>query len=672
MNTQTATITTILTLLLCTQVITQDFSLGYDYLNSGDYSKAEIFFTKAINDFPNNKTAQICYGRAVGLNGNPSKAKNTFNTLVNQYPNDKESQLNLAESFLWNKEPIESIKLYEELNIKYPKDELIIRSLANAYALNLDYVNAFDFATEALQTNTNNRTSQEAFKTIGLAYAHTLKSEKNYLQSLDILNQLEIIFPSNKDIIISKAFNFLADKKYSSAETEFNKLGSLDLDKIGSILGLASISLQKGKFNQSLNYLKNSLLAIDNLTQQQKIEKWDLLFGNYLSINPKKAKEVLTYLNEHLSPSQLAEKQIYVHLELEDFKGIQALLEKITNKTVKQNIKLRHALESNEFKRFDTILSNIDYQISNSYTENLIRSIKSQQRKQLSSRYEIAKDNGNNLSNELNIFYQSAKAQTWSPFARVQSRWLENTRQNQGLSNHSILTIGTNISIGHRGLLNIGLGIESIRSVESSNSILPRYDISYRLQFNKRHFTKLIVFKKQLNYNQNLLSQNINKYNFGVEHHIVSRSGLGSYSQVNSILLSDKNLGLDIFNSLYYNLKNNPIIQTGLNTTFLSFQELKPEYFSPQSLISVSPFFKLSNEYRQHVKIKYSILGSMGQQIDFNISSNQFIYSIQIKTGYHLSEKLYSEIFYTYANNSSAINNGFSSYFTGLNLNYSL
>lgn len=672
MKNRSTTLIIIFSCLFQSLVYCQDFTEGFSYLNNGEYNNAETFFTKAIQEFPDNKTAHICYGRAIGLNGKAIEAKNVFTKLVKQDPTDKESLLNLAESYLWNKETKEAIKLYKELNSNYPKETLIVKSLANAHALDYQYDLAFDYAIDCLKLDQSNPNSKETYRNIGLAYAHDLKTNKQYSESKDILEKLEQLFPNDKGIITSMAYAHLVDKQYSLAELEFNKLQELDLDPIRSLIGLASISLQTGKHKQSIKYLQNDLLADSNLTEAQKIEKWDLLFGNYLTVNPSKSKEVLSNLKNHLSPSQFAEKQIYLQLELEDFKGIENQISQITDPTTKQNIILRVALESNDFKSFDSILSNIDYQVADSYTHSLMNNIQSKQGHRLTSKIELAKDNGNNVSNVVDIFYESGAAQTISPFARVQSRWLHNSQLNLGRSNHSILTVGSHIHLNSNSNLKLGIGFETIDMPENSILIIPNYDISYRRQFTKRHFSRIFSFKKRLNYNQDLLSESINKYNFGIEHHIASRSGFGSYTQANVILLTDQNIGYDLFNSLYINLKNNPILQTGINSTFLSYTENKAEYFSPKSLFSASPFIKITNEYSPNTNFKYSLMSSIGQQIELhNSAANQLIYTIQLKAGYQLSQQLYSEFFYTYANNSSAINNGFSTYYTGINLNYS-
>ena len=72
----------------------QDMQEGFTYLETGKYTKAETFFQNILQEHPNNKTARLCYGRAVGLNGNPKEANTLFTDLLADYPNDFEVKLN--------------------------------------------------------------------------------------------------------------------------------------------------------------------------------------------------------------------------------------------------------------------------------------------------------------------------------------------------------------------------------------------------------------------------------------------------------------------------------------------------------------------------------------------------------------------------------------------------
>ena len=63
-------ITILLIFLSCINGYSQNMKEGFQLLETGKFEKAEQYFQKVLVDYPTNKTANLCYGRAVGLNGN--------------------------------------------------------------------------------------------------------------------------------------------------------------------------------------------------------------------------------------------------------------------------------------------------------------------------------------------------------------------------------------------------------------------------------------------------------------------------------------------------------------------------------------------------------------------------------------------------------------------------
>lgn len=72
----------------------QNMQEGFNYLETGKYAKAETYFTAILKDYPDNKTARLCLGRAIGLNGKAEDAKVLFTNLLADYPTNFEVKLN--------------------------------------------------------------------------------------------------------------------------------------------------------------------------------------------------------------------------------------------------------------------------------------------------------------------------------------------------------------------------------------------------------------------------------------------------------------------------------------------------------------------------------------------------------------------------------------------------
>ena len=73
--------------------VSQDMQQGFELLNSGSFQEASVFFEEVLDQYPQNKTANICYGRAIGLIGESSKAIVLFLDLKKRHPSDTEVDL---------------------------------------------------------------------------------------------------------------------------------------------------------------------------------------------------------------------------------------------------------------------------------------------------------------------------------------------------------------------------------------------------------------------------------------------------------------------------------------------------------------------------------------------------------------------------------------------------
>lgn len=102
-------------------VFSQDMQEGFTYLETGEYQQAETFFQIILKEHPDNKTARLCYGRAIGLNGNTEQANTLFTNLLADYPSDFEVKLNYGESLLWNNNFPEAKTYFKGLVAEDPK-----------------------------------------------------------------------------------------------------------------------------------------------------------------------------------------------------------------------------------------------------------------------------------------------------------------------------------------------------------------------------------------------------------------------------------------------------------------------------------------------------------------------------------------------------------------------
>ncbi|MGG8497481.1 tetratricopeptide repeat protein [Tenacibaculum sp. TC6] len=122
-------------LLLSSTIVSQSgMNSGFSLLEQGEFAKAKLFFEAYLKDYPENKTAKLCYGRAVGLSGNPKQAKVIFDELLNSEPHNLEFRINAAECLLWDKQFEVALIEYKELEKNYDPNPIIELGLANTYS----------------------------------------------------------------------------------------------------------------------------------------------------------------------------------------------------------------------------------------------------------------------------------------------------------------------------------------------------------------------------------------------------------------------------------------------------------------------------------------------------------------------------------------------------------
>lgn len=154
---------------------------GFGYLEKGDFEKGKQFFENFLKSNPKNTTAKLCYGRAVGLSGDPQRAKVIFQELLDLDPDNIEFNINGAECLLWNKEFEVALKRYLSLRKKFKPNPIIELGLANTYSNLKQYKKAIHHYHQGLALN-----DKVVGIYIGLAYTHVANNQnKEALKTID-------------------------------------------------------------------------------------------------------------------------------------------------------------------------------------------------------------------------------------------------------------------------------------------------------------------------------------------------------------------------------------------------------------------------------------------------------------------------------------------------------
>jgi len=213
-------------------VAQEDMQPGFVLLEKGDFQEAKLFFGNYLQQSPTNKTAQICYGRAVGLSGEPKKAMQLFSDLLKSYPTDVEVQLNFNESFLWDKQYAIAKPLYAKLVAVYPENFGAVLGYANTLSNLKEYKAALKWINKALELQPGNTSAEISKKYIKLGYANSQLKDQKYGLAEKTLNEIFEIFPNDKITLLNMANLFLITKDVQKAKFILWKYANSPKDSI--------------------------------------------------------------------------------------------------------------------------------------------------------------------------------------------------------------------------------------------------------------------------------------------------------------------------------------------------------------------------------------------------------------------------------------------------------
>ena len=165
----------------------QEMTTGFNLLENGKYSQAKLFFEEILEAYPSNKTAQLCYGRALGLSGETAKATALFTQMQNEYPGDYEIALNYAESLLWAENFNEAQTAYEDLVKTDSTSFSAVLGYANTLSNLKEYDKALERVNQALSLQPGNANALVSRKYIRLGRANQLSSDGDYRTALACL-----------------------------------------------------------------------------------------------------------------------------------------------------------------------------------------------------------------------------------------------------------------------------------------------------------------------------------------------------------------------------------------------------------------------------------------------------------------------------------------------------
>ncbi len=638
-------VTILILSLFLSPLYAQDFAEGYKMLDSQNYTEALQYFTHQKSTYPDNITAKICYGRALGLSGSAEAALDFFSTLAREEPSNDEVEINLAESLLWNKKYIEAREKYEKLYQKHP-DKKFLRT---KYAESLSQTQEHDKALLHIDTVVHDHSDSTALvshKYLYLAAAYDYVKKNDTRKARALLDHALEHHTDDGDVLMSMADIALQEKKTQEAMRLYKTAEKIESDPYRAKRGQALA------YYQSMQYERATYITHALLTQRALVQDTLLLIDIYLAQN--KRDEALkihtaTSPNQHMAALQIAQYK-------SDYESADGLLRQLKSgptsiiKSLEQGIYFYHKKTQDSLLQAYRELQGEDDAYLNQ------RAIQIRQTANFADlKYAYGLDSDSGQSHKYTLSTRLRMSPSWYLYPRISQK---NTLALRGDSSAQMSQLGVGISRQKHSNLEVHgyLGFIKIASLEGT---IPVYDLGLRYRPLPNHYMSLGINKELQDFNTALISQQLGVHSLTAAYNYTWHQRIGWYTHTRYSLWDDHNRQLSFYNSLYLRLKRKPGIKTGINLQYMSFRDAKSSlYFSPNSYLLTEVFIELHKDLTESGSFFYHVLGSVGYQ-KIEDQKRQSSYRIESSLGYKFWKENHLSLFGGYSNAANTSVSGF-------------
>ncbi|GAA3612111.1 tetratricopeptide repeat protein [Flavivirga amylovorans] len=656
--------------------VSQNMQEGFTYLETGKYEAAETYFKTVLKEYPQNKTAKLCYGRAVGLNGNSKEAVSIFTDLLKDYPNDFEIKLNYAESLLWDKNYDTAKNYYENLIKENDQSFPALLGYANTLSNLKIYDEALRYVNKALETSPGNQNALTSKKYINLGYAYKNQQQQNYEEAERLLKENLSLFKNDKETLINLANLYLITETFDKVETIYNTIGSNETDKTIALNGLALVKHLKGKEKAAFKISEEAYSTLANLNDATLKQQTQELYIQALIWN-KKYKEAQSLIDEliKIKPNDnwVLALRATLNIYKSDFKksvmDYNSILKNDTS-SFDGNLGKANALKASGFynEAYESANNTLQFYDKQKDATNFIKDLDMRFTPFLETKGSYTFDNGDN---ETYAFQTNLEFPTSTKF-----KWLANygyrTTSNSVTDNKAT---SNNFSLGLAYQLLPNITFKGTAGITSAKADTDDYtQLLTDVSFNIKPFKLQVLdigYKRELqNFNADLLDREIVMNHFYANYNLSTNFNLGWFTQYYYTSQNDDNSRNLLFTSLYYNILSKPSLKAGLNYQYITFKNQVPAiYFSPEKFNATEIFINL---IKDEVTTKpkewfYELTAATGYQFIEN-NEKQSTYRIQGKLGYKFCDRALLNIYGTRSNIASATAAGFT--FTEIGLRF--
>ena len=656
----------------------QDMSKGFSNLEKGEFDQAEVFFGNILKNYPQNKTARLCYARAIGLNTQAKKALELFIDLKKEYPGDLEIELNYAESLLWNKKFDEAKVFYSGLVDRNPTNFVGHLGYANTLSNLKEFKEALVQVNKALELSPGNPGPLISRKYIKLGYANQKVNEKSYAEAETFYNEILIDFPNDKETLLNKANLYLITKNISKGKETYTTIAQND--PIIALNGLSLIEHIDGKEKKALVLSEEAILKVANNTDENLFKQTQeryvqaLIWNKKYTLAEAKIKELNTkYAKENWLLALSATLAIYRSDFKDSIKYYTTILEN-DSKSFDGNLGIANAYYASGEVANAVAAANKTLEIFKNQNDamNFMKKINQEFTPYLEEKLSYSFDNGDNTAKASRTLISIPLSTKLTINTTYQYRETENTTTKVSAKTNDFL-----LGINYKLLPKISYTLDAGLTSASSNTT--KYNqLLVNTYFKIKPF-KLqdleVGYKREVqNFNSDLIDKQIAANNYYFNYNMGTNFNFGWFTQYFYTSQTDNNTRNLLFTSFYYNFMSNPVLKGGLNYQYIAFKNQVPtDYFSPKKFNAVELFLEILKD-EQIVEAKswfYNANVATGFQF-IEDNSKQWTYRVQAKFGYKFSDRLLTNIYGTRSNIASTTAAGFTFNEIGLRLKWNM
>ena len=673
---KTKVISTVLWMCLQIAVGQGPMDPGFRMLENGDFDTAETFFDTYLEKAPENKTALICYGRAVGLNGNPEQASSLFESLLEQYPEDLEIQLNLYESYLWSGEYEAAKVQYHALVEKYPENFVALLGYANTLSNLKEYDAALLYINKAIAVQPQNPGAGVSKKYITLGLANERATAKKYQEGIGLLKELSKDLPGDREVLLSLANIQLQAGTLEEARMTYREIAISKKDSVMALAGIALLEHMGGQDKPALRFASEAkLLAADLPGTPEHQLAWER-FLQALIWNGK-YKTVRNQLDSIAAVNNNAKWVLALEATLGMYTGdFQKSLSNYNSLLAADSLSFDGNLgKANALfargdyqKAYQAAYRTLEIFPGQKDAEAFLEKLNRQFRPGVVQKAGYSYDNGNNTAFLQGTSLRVPVSTNLAGMFSHEYRSTENTVSGAAATSH-LFQAGMTYQLLPGVTLNANLGLNKSDS-DNVSYTLPISGVKLQLKPFKLQNLELGYNREVQNFNADLISREIAMNHYGLSYNLGTNANLGWYSQLMHTRQTDGNNRNLLFSSLYYTLLKKPALKMGINYQYLSFSEQLPEiYFSPESFQAYEVFADSRGSLAKNLQYTLGAASGFQKVEDTDYSP---IFRAEFSLKHTVSQRFDLGIYGKYSNIASAVASGFEFTELGINLHWAL